>query len=51
MLFLLEPGVRATVMCTIKIGDPDMGGYRCTVPDKGNKHRVVYFGRVTKEAL
>lgn len=51
VLFLLDTGVRATELCTIKIGDLDLGGYRCNVLGKGNKHRLIYFGRGTKKAL
>lgn len=51
VLFLLDSGVRASELCAIRIRDLDLGGHRCKVLGKGNKHRQVYFGRSTKKAL
>lgn len=51
VLFLLDSGVRASELCAIRIRDLDLGGHRCIVLGKGNKHRLVYFGRATKKAL
>jgi site-specific recombinase XerD len=50
LLFLLDTGVRASELCAIKNRDLDLGSHRCNVLGKGNKHRVVHFGRDTKKA-
>jgi integrase/recombinase XerC len=51
ILFLLDTGIRASELCSIKVRDLDLGGHRCTVLGKGNKHRMAYFGRSTKKAV
>jgi integrase len=40
--------LRAFELCAITIGELDTGSHRCTILGKGNKYRVVYFGRATK---
>lgn len=51
LLFLLDTGVRASKLCAITNRDLDLGGHCCKVLGKGNKHRMVFFGRDTHKAL
>lgn len=51
LLFMLDTGVRASELCAIKIRDIDLGAHHCSVLGKGNKRRLVYFGRDSKRAL
>ncbi|HEX5324856.1 MAG TPA: tyrosine-type recombinase/integrase [Capsulimonadaceae bacterium] len=51
VLMLLDTGMRASELCTLRFTDLDMQTKRCTVLGKGNKHRSVYFGRTTAKAL
>ncbi len=45
LMFLVDTGVRATELCSLKIKDVDLYACRAQVLGKGNKHRTVYFGR------
>ncbi|MBV9864337.1 MAG: tyrosine-type recombinase/integrase [Abitibacteriaceae bacterium] len=49
--FLLDIGCRASEMCTLRMRDLDLQGHRATVQGKGNKRRLVYFGRGTSKSL
>jgi integrase/recombinase XerC len=49
--FLLDTGVRASELCTIRMRDVDLKGRRCTVMGKGEKRRTVFFGGETAKAL
>jgi site-specific recombinase XerD len=51
VLFLLDTGIRASELCSLRVKDVDMQGQRCTVMGKGNKTRVIYFGRDTRKTL
>jgi site-specific recombinase XerD len=51
LLFLLDTGVRASELCTIKMNDVDLFSCRAQVLGKGNKRRSVYFGRRCARAL
>ncbi|HLV81656.1 MAG TPA: tyrosine-type recombinase/integrase, partial [Chthonomonadaceae bacterium] len=51
LLFLLDTGVRASELCSIRMKDMELQGRRCNVLGKGNKTRAVYFGRDTTKAL
>jgi integrase/recombinase XerC len=51
LLFLLDTGLRASELCSLRMCDMDMQGRRCNVIGKGNKRRAVYFGRDTTKAL
>lgn len=48
---LYDTGMRNTELCTLRMKDLDIGGRRCMVLGKGNKHRTIYFGRQTAKAL
>jgi site-specific recombinase XerD len=48
---LLDSGLRASELCSLRYGDLDLHGRRCTVLGKGNKKRTIYFGRITRKAL
>lgn len=48
---LLDSGMRASELCSLKVRDFDLQGCRCTVLGKGNKRRTVYFGRKVRKAL
>ena len=51
VLFLLDTGIRAGELCALKMSDIDTAGRRCMVMGKGNKTRVMYFGRNAAKAL
>jgi site-specific recombinase XerD len=51
VMFLLDTGMRASELCTLKLRDLDLSGKKAVVLGKGNKHRAVYFGRSTAKAL
>lgn len=51
LYFLLDTGLRASELCSLKIKDVDMTGRRCTVLGKGNKHRLINFQKTTAKAL
>lgn len=51
MMFLLDTGVRASEIASIRQKDMELHGGRCIVLGKGNKHRTVHFGRNTSKAL
>ncbi len=51
ILFLLDTAMRASELCELRLCDVDFTGKRCTVLGKGNKHRSVFFGKVTARAL
>lgn len=49
--FLLDTGVRASELCDLKMRDIDLIEGQATVLGKGNKKRMVCFGRRTTRAL
>lgn len=49
--FLLDTGLRASEVCSLKMQDVDYAGYRCTVLGKGNKYRTAHFGRAASKIL
>jgi len=51
LLILLDTGLRASELCSLKMKDVDLPGRRCIVLGKGNKRRAVYFGRDTTKAI
>jgi len=51
VLFLLDTGIRASELCSLKMSDLDIKGQRCTVVGKGNKRRTIHFGRTVTKAL
>lgn len=51
VLLLLDCGLRATELCSLRMKDLDVEVRRCYVLGKGNKHRSVFFGRTTAKAL
>lgn len=51
MYFLLDTGLRATEVCSLRMQDVDCAGLRCTVLGKGNKHRTAHFGRAASKVL
>lgn len=48
---LFDSGMRASELCSLKMRDLDLQGRCCTVVGKGNKRRLVYFGRKTRKAV
>jgi len=51
VLFLLDTGVRNTELCNLRLSQLDLHSRRCTILGKGNKRRLVYFGKRTAKAL
>jgi len=57
VLTLLDTGLRATEICSLKIGDVDLKTGKVTVKHgvgggaKGGKGRTVYLGKVTRKAV
>jgi integrase/recombinase XerD len=51
ILLLLDTGVRATELCTIKVGDLNIQTNSVKIVGKGSKERVVYFGRRAAKAI
>lgn len=51
LLFMLDTGVRSSELCNLTYKDLDVVGKRAWVRGKGDKHRAVYFGRVSGKAL
>ena len=51
LMFLLDTGVRASELCSLRLSDIDTAGRTGTVLGKGNKRRSVYFGRTAAKAL
>lgn len=51
LLMLLDTGMRASELCSLKRGDLDMTARSCTVMGKGNKRRPVPFGPTVTKAL
>jgi integrase/recombinase XerD len=51
VLLLLDTGLRASELCNIRIGDVNLGSSSIRVLGKGNKERVVYFGKRTSRVL
>ena len=51
VLFLVDTGLRATELCSLKISDVDMKNARVRVMGKGRKERLVEFSPVTMKAL
>lgn len=51
LLVLFDTGLRASELCGITFGDADIESQTLRVVGKGNKERVVPFGRVVRQAL
>ena len=51
ILTLLDTGLRASELCGIQIGDINMTANSIKVLGKGQKERLVYFGKRTSKAL
>ncbi len=51
LLFLLDSGVRAAELCSLKFADVDFKNRSAKVLGKGNKIRMVYWGINTSKAL
>ena len=51
ILLLLDTGLRAAELCSIRYGDLDIDSRRIVVLGKGNKRRTVFFGKNTTQAL
>ncbi len=51
VLMLLDTGLRAQELCDITIGALNLNGNSVKVLGKGNKQRVVYFGKRTAKAI
>lgn len=51
VLFLLDTGVRASELCSLKMCDVDLPGRSCRVLGKGNKYRSLSFSRETGKVL
>jgi site-specific recombinase XerD len=51
ILFLLDTGVRASELCSLKMCDVDLSGRSCRVLGKGNKFRSLSFSRETAKVL
>jgi site-specific recombinase XerD len=48
---LLDTGMRASELCTLRMEQLDLFGQRATILGKGNKHRSVHFGSKAARAL
>jgi site-specific recombinase XerD len=51
MLLLLDTGLRASEVCSLKVEDVDFSTNSFKVTGKGNKPRLCYFGRSTSKVL
>ena len=51
VLLLTDTGLRASELCGIKIGDLNLNANSIKVLGKGQKERLVYFGKRTSKAL
>ena len=51
ILLLLDIGLRASELCSIKFGDINLSTNSIKVLGKGQKERLVYFGKRTSKAL
>ena len=51
ILLLLDTGLRASELCGIKFGDVNLTTNSIKVLGKGQKERLVYFGKRTAKAL
>lgn len=51
VLFLVDTGVRASELCGLTLADLNLGAGSARVLGKGNKERVVHFGKSTTRAL
>lgn len=51
LLLLLDTGLRASEFCSLTIGDLDERQNALVVRGKGNKRRIVYFGKKCQSAL
>lgn len=51
ILFLAETGVRVAGLVNLRIGDVDLKQGQAIVTEKGNKSRIVFFGKETRKAL
>lgn len=51
LYLLLDCGLRASELCSLKVGDIDMENRRCVVLGKGNKYRVAFLGRSVTKSL
>ena len=51
VLLLLDTGIRASELCSLKLADTNLNQGTLKVWGKGNKERIVPFGTVAKKAL
>lgn len=51
VVFLYDTGLRATEVCNLRFKYVDLDERRCRILGKGNKYRIVPFGRETKKVL
>ena len=51
ILMLFDTGLRASELCNMKIADVKLAANSVKVLGKGNKERIVYFGKRTSKAL
>jgi len=51
VLLLLDTGLRVSELCALRRTHLDLHERRCTVLGKGNKKRMVHFGRDSAKAL
>lgn len=51
VLFLVDTGIRASELCSLRMHDLDLSARMCQVLGKGNKKRPMPFGKVCARAL
>lgn len=51
LLLMLDTGLRASEVCSLKVGDIDSAQRRAVVSGKGNKSRAVWWSAETNRAL
>jgi integrase/recombinase XerD len=51
LTFLLDTGVRASELCSLKVADVDLQTGKVFVQGKGSKERHCYLGRATRRSL
>jgi integrase/recombinase XerD len=51
ILLLADTGIRASELCSIKMKDVNLNNHSVKVVGKGNKERIVFFGKRTSKAL
>jgi site-specific recombinase XerD len=48
---LADTGMRATELCNIQMKDVNLNNHSVKIVGKGNKERIVFFGKRTSKAL